>query len=140
MGIAVFSPPLDGNRKSHRALEVFKQLSQHFQLHQFDYAAISPRSVNLNRSKISQADRQLSLQDVYDKYLPCRTGSIYSSDPDLIGATEDMFAISVATTAGDIDAVGDAEVSFLIQSISKVFTYGLALEDWGRCKVLERLM
>jgi glutaminase len=43
-----------------------------------------------------------------------------------------MFAISVATTLGDIHSVGDAEVSFLIQSISKVFAYGLALEDWGR--------
>jgi len=139
LGIAVFSPPLDENRKSHRAVEVFKQLSQQFKLHQFDHAAISPRSIDFQPTKISQADLQLSLQDVYHKYLPCKTGRIYSSDPDLISATEDMFAISVATTLGDIHSVGDFDVSFLIQSISKVFAYGLALEDWGRLKVLEKV-
>jgi glutaminase len=51
LGIAVFSPPLDENRKSHRAVEVFKQLSQQFKLHQFDHAAISPRSIDFQRSQ-----------------------------------------------------------------------------------------
>ena len=40
---------------------------------------------------------------------------------------------------GEVYSVGDWEVPFLIQSISKVFAYGMALEDWGKEQVLTKV-
>jgi glutaminase A len=72
------------------------------------------------------------LQQLYEKYLPLNYGKIYASEPNLVAIERDWFSISVATATGQVYSVGNWEIPFLIQSISKVFAYGLALEDWGR--------
>lgn len=43
------------------------------------------------------------------------------------------------TTDGQIFAAGDVQQTFTIQSISKVFAYGQALEDHGRDELLEKV-
>ncbi len=58
---------------------------------------------------------------------------------ELAGAEKDQFAISLATTDGELHHAGDHQLAFALQSLSKVFTYGLALEDCGRQHVLERV-
>lgn len=68
-----------------------------------------------------------------------RTGQIYQSEPGLVEISPDWFGICIATVTGKIYAVGDWEIPFLIQSISKVFAYGMALEDWGREQVLTKV-
>jgi glutaminase len=55
------------------------------------------------------------------------------------GPERDTFGVSFATDGGDVHAVGDCDVPFALQSLSKVFVYGLALEDRGRHEVLERV-
>jgi glutaminase len=47
------------------------------------------------------------------------------------GAAE-TFGIALASLDGETFAAGDADVPFPLQSLSKVFVYGLALEDYGR--------
>ncbi|RFA06714.1 glutaminase [Subtercola boreus] len=42
-----------------------------------------------------------------------------------------LFGISVATTGGDVFNAGDADVEFALESISKVFTMALAMEEVG---------
>ncbi len=59
--------------------------------------------------------------------------------PELADAERDQFAISLATTDGQIHSAGDHELRFALQSIAKVVTYGLALEDRGREYVLQRV-
>lgn len=49
------------------------------------------------------------------------------------------FGIAVATLDGNRHTAGDCAVPFAIQSISKIFTYALALEDHGREYVLSRV-
>lgn len=49
------------------------------------------------------------------------------------------FGISLAGLDGEIHCAGACEVPFPMQSISKVFTYALALEDHGREHVLSRV-
>lgn len=51
----------------------------------------------------------------------------------------DRFAIAYTTTDGETAAVGDCDYSFPLQSVSKVFVYGLALEDNGRKRTLRRV-
>jgi glutaminase len=49
----------------------------------------------------------------------------------LMNANADWLALAVITVGGEAYAVGDHDQLFPIQSMSKPFTYGLALEDYG---------
>ena len=60
-------------------------------------------------------------------------------DATQVGAESDRFAISVATIDGEHFDVGDHTAAFPLHSVSKVFTYALALADHGPDRVLERV-
>lgn len=155
MGIAVFSPPLGKHKKSYRGVNIFEELSQQFKVHLFETTIKEPlgqsdqtkiSSISLAPDCSSSGTNEIEknswmdcLQQLYHKYLPCREGEIYTSEPDLTDINRDSFGICVTTVSGHIYSVGDCDLPFLIQSISKVFAYGLALEDWGRDEVLERV-
>jgi glutaminase len=51
----------------------------------------------------------------------------------------DRFSICLVGTEGDVHTAGDVDRPFALQSLSKIFTYGLALEEYGREAVLERV-
>lgn len=71
------------------------------------------------------------IQGLYEKYKNERSGEVSKSIPALAQMDPDSFAISVATASGKLFEVGDIKTNFTIQSISKPFTYGLALEQYG---------
>ncbi|MFE4105579.1 glutaminase A [Almyronema epifaneia] len=73
------------------------------------------------------------------KYQPLATGQSASYIPELTKANPDWFAISVVTVDGQSYEVGDFEQTFTIQSISKVFVYGMVLEDHGREALLHKV-
>ncbi len=58
---------------------------------------------------------------------------------ELAGDERERFAISLASLDGELFHAGDAEAPFALQSLSKVFAYGLALDDCGRERLLERV-
>ena len=60
-------------------------------------------------------------------------------DPSEARDQVERFGICLVRVDGDVHGVGDFELPFPLHSISKVFTYGLALEDHGRDRVLERV-
>lgn len=66
-------------------------------------------------------------------------GAVADYIPELAKVDPDAFGIAIATRDGEVYAVGDADLPFTIQSISKPLTYGLALEDRGDTSVLERV-
>lgn len=66
-------------------------------------------------------------------------GEVASYIPELAQADPDQLAIAVATLDGEVYGAGDADVEFTIQSISKPFTYALAIADQGLDAVLERI-
>lgn len=162
MGIAVFSPPLDERKKSRRGVKVFEALSERFKLHTFttdnktdnkrifDIQECKPECATPSEQNQAQPSIKISkklpskslitfLQELHSKYLPLRDGKVYVSEPGLVEINPDWFAICVATVDGEVYCVGDCKESFLIQSISKVFAYGLALEDKGRDYVLTKV-
>ena len=60
--------------------------------------------------------------------------------PELATQEErDRFSICLATADGEVYHAGEHQLPFALQSISKVFVYGLALEDHGRDYVLQRV-
>jgi glutaminase len=81
--------------------------------------------------------RHLSLHEdeIVGYYAP---GSGYLK-PEIAGSEHKRFAICLATTDGEIFCAGDHDRPFALQSISKVFVYGLALEAHGRDDVLKRV-
>jgi glutaminase len=55
------------------------------------------------------------------------------------GPERDWFGLAFETAVGEAHAMGDCDTPFALQSLSKVFVYGLALEDRGRDEVLRRV-
>ncbi|VEP14591.1 Glutaminase [Hyella patelloides LEGE 07179] len=82
---------------------------------------------------------EIFLESLYQKYQPLNHGKLARYIPQLAKANPDWFAICVVTTDGREFTVGDYTENFTIQSISKVFTYGMALEDCGRDALLEKV-
>ena len=58
---------------------------------------------------------------------------------ELAKADPDWFGICLVTASGQIYEAGDSRIPFTIQSISKPFVYGQALEDNGRRHVLSKV-
>jgi glutaminase len=82
---------------------------------------------------------QDTLVELHRRFAALPGGDVATYIPELGRANPEHFAICVATVDGEIYATGDADVPFTIQSISKPFVYGLALEDRGVGAVLERI-
>jgi glutaminase len=57
--------------------------------------------------------------------------------PELAAEERERFSISFVRTNGVVHQVGDHDRAFALQSISKVFVYGLALADHGGDYVLD---
>jgi glutaminase len=74
---------------------------------------------------------QSCLERLHERYAALTDGEIATYIPELAKANPEWFGICVATTDGHVYEVGDSRQQFTIQSISKPFAYGLALEDNG---------
>jgi glutaminase len=59
--------------------------------------------------------------------------------PELGKTDPDLFGIAIATVDGQVYSVGDADHPFTIQSVSKPFMYGYALQHHGRERVLQQV-
>ena len=79
------------------------------------------------------------LERLHAEYVGLRDGAVADYIPPLAEADPEPFGICVATTDGHVYEVGDTRLPFTIQSMSKPFTYGLALTDRGRDDVLAKV-
>ncbi|MFN6516917.1 MAG: glutaminase A [Nostoc sp. CreGUA01] len=79
------------------------------------------------------------VNDLYSQYKSLDEGAVAKYIPELAKVSPDLFSICIVTVDGQVYKVGDWEQFFTIQSISKVFAYGLALEDHGRDYILTRV-
>lgn len=72
------------------------------------------------------------LNELYQRYRLLNQGTVADYIPELALAKPEWFGICTVTVGGQLFEVGDCDQLFTIQSISKAFVYGLALEDHGR--------
>ena len=72
------------------------------------------------------------LNELYEKYYLLNEGAVADYIPELALAKPEWFGICVVTAEGQVFEVGECDQLFTIQSISKAFVFGLALEDHGR--------
>jgi glutaminase len=80
-----------------------------------------------------------TLQALHAKYREISDGKIANYIPELALAKPEWFGISVVTCDGQSFDVGDYEQLFSIQSVSKPFVFGMALEEHGREEVLKKV-
>jgi glutaminase len=79
------------------------------------------------------------LEDLHRQYRPLRDGVVASYIPELATANPDWFAICIATVDGRLYQIGDFNQPFTVQSVSKPFLYGMALQEHGRDNVLKKI-
>jgi len=82
---------------------------------------------------------QAYLEELHSRYHPLRDGAVADYIPELAKANPDWFSICIVTVEGQVFKVGDYTQEFTIQSASKPFVYGRALEDHGRDFVLSKV-
>ena len=79
------------------------------------------------------------LSELHRDLAKIRDGSVATYIPELAGADPNSFGICVVTASGSVYEAGDSRLPFTIQSISKPFVYGIALEDNTRAEVLAKV-
>ncbi|MBC61214.1 MAG: glutaminase A [Zetaproteobacteria bacterium] len=79
------------------------------------------------------------LQGIVNQMKDRDEGKVADYIPELALADKSWLGIALATVDGKFYTVGDIDKEFTIQSISKAFTYGLALEENGIDKVTKKI-
>jgi glutaminase len=90
-------------------------------------------------AKASQHEIERYLGTIYEACLPYTEGKVADYIPELAVTDPDQFGVAVATVDGRLWSCGDATAEFTIQSVSKAFTYCIALELVGRQQVFSRV-
>jgi glutaminase len=91
-----------------------------------------------NESKLTSPIQDF-LEELYRECAAVKDGEVATYIPDLAKADPGWFGLCLVTTNGSVYEVGGTRQEFTIQSISKPFVYGLALEDNGREATLQRV-
>ena len=79
------------------------------------------------------------LRQLHEKYRTNFDGQVATYIPELAKVNPQLFGIALVTADGQAYEVGDARQLFSIQSISKPFVYGLALQQLGIDYVLTKV-
>ena len=81
------------------------------------------------------SDLHALMRLLHDEYKTLDEGNVATYIPELANANPNHFGICIAAADGRTVAVGDCDVPFTIQSVSKPFTFGMALQHCGHERV-----
>lgn len=87
-----------------------------------------------NRARVDAAVRE-----AYEQFKSDTGGKNADYIPILAQVDSKLFGIAVVTTDNQVLTLGDIKYSFSIQSIAKVFTLALAMQDLGADTVFQRI-
>ncbi|HVI77145.1 MAG TPA: glutaminase A [Candidatus Acidoferrum sp.] len=79
------------------------------------------------------------VKEAYEKFKNDAKGKNADYIPYLAQVDSKLFGVAIVTTDNQVFTLGDVNYSFSIQSISKVFTLALAMEELGPNKVFEKV-
>ena len=82
---------------------------------------------------------QAIAQEAYDKFKGDTRGKNADYIPELGKVDSKLFGIAIITTDNQIVTVGDTKTAFSIQSIAKVFSLALAMQEQGGDKVFAKI-
>src|SRR4030095_185561 len=79
----------------------------------------------------TKAQAEAVVKEAYDKFKNDTGGKNADYIPVLAQVDSKLFGVAVATTDTQVLSIGDTDYSFSIQSISKVYSQALAMEEVG---------
>jgi len=79
------------------------------------------------------------VREAYQKFGSDTSGKNADYIPYLAQVDSKLFGVAIVTTDNQVLTMGDVKYSFSIQSISKVFTLALAMEELGPDKVFQKV-
>lgn len=82
---------------------------------------------------------QCLIEELYGRYGAVTDGEVATYIPELARADPDDLGISIVTWDGRIFETGECHKPFTMQSITKPFTFGMAIEELGREKVFRHV-
>src|ERR1700741_575611 len=82
---------------------------------------------------------QAIVNEAYNKFKADTRGKNADYIPELAKVDSKLFGIAIVTTDNQSVAVGDTKTPFSIQSIAKVFSLALAMDEQGADKVFEKI-
>jgi glutaminase len=93
------------------------------------------------RSAVAPAPERVEavVREAYEKFRSDTSGKNADYIPYLAQVDSKLFGVAVVSTDNHVFEVGDVKYSFSIQSISKVYTLALAMEELGYDKVFQRI-
>ena len=103
--------------------------------------AIASSAAAQNRSPVAPTEQSYDaiLKEAYDNFKNDTSGKNADYIPALAQVDSKLYGIAIVTTDGRIYKVGDVDQPFSIQSISKVFTLALAMEERGPEEVFKKV-
>lgn len=87
----------------------------------------------------ARAQVEAVVRDAYEKFKNDAGGKNADYIPYLAKVDSKLFGIAIVTTDNQVLTMGDIKYSFSIQSISKVFSQALAMEELGPQQLLEKV-
>jgi glutaminase len=104
-------------------------------------AQAAPKAAPAKTSPVAPRQEQIQaiINEAYNKFKTETRGKNADYIPELAKVDSKLFGIAVVSTDNQSVAVGDTKTAFSIQSIAKVFSLALAMEEHGRDKVFQKI-
>lgn len=108
---------------------------------QAETAAVTTRldASHVDPLPVSDAEAERTLRTLHTKFRGEEGGKVADHNDIAAAADPKAFGIAIATVDGRVISVGDSRVTFPLQSLSKAFVFGLALQDNGNEAMLENV-
>ena len=107
----------------------------------FAMVCVVPVFAQAKRSPVAPNRERVEaiVREAYEKFRSDTSGKNADYIPYLAQVDSRLFGVAVVTTDNQVFELGDVKYSFSIQSISKVYTLALAMEELGADKVFDRI-
>src|SRR5678809_692732 len=93
----------------------------------------------MSKPELQKHELQEVIEDLYEKYIPVNHGEVATYIPEPSKANPQHLGICLVTADGRTFDAGNCDQPFTIQSISKPFTFGIAIEQLGHQKVFNHV-
>ena len=98
-------------------------------------------AIGQSKSPVAPSEQAYNniVKQAYDNFRNDSSGKNADYIPALAKVDSKLYGIAIVTTDGRVYKIGDVDKAFSIQSISKVFTLALAMEELGADEVFKKV-
>jgi glutaminase len=114
-------------------------LAAAFMVSTFVFAPLSALAQKASPVAPNRAQAEAAVRQAYEKFKNDTGGKNADYIPYLAHVDSKLFGIAIVTTDNQVITMGDINYAFSIQSISKVYSLALAMEEFGADKVFEKV-